>query len=559
MIKLQSLIAKIRRRAVTLLRAVQRHIALLHPLRVVEAGTLLLLVTQLAVVVFNGASGSTPVLGLRLENQVVGQLDSSGFYKEVDSIINEYENKDLTIHAANTTSNINLRQLGVEVNNEQVYNELLKVGRSGNPLEQLGDQTIALVGARNVAIGHPNFNDDLAKAYIATINQKIEVAPNNAYFAYQNDQVVLRADVPGTAVDIDAALETLRNANPQRSTDVTLPTKSTTATVTAAMLEPLLPQVKAIAAKPLTIQAGDSKEVLSPEQLVGIIVPKITLDTNQNATAQISFDEAKLNAVVDTVVKRVVKAPEPTIMNGSKVVQQGKSGVQTEGGHTLEEVVTALVQRQNGIAAPDVAEIHLATVEPPRVQQSQGGGAAHSRTGTGKVRLTFDDGPGAHTEKILDILKRYNVHAMFYMIGRNVQSHPGTVRRMVNEGHGVGNHSFTHSDLSKMSRAGVEQEISKTQDAIKSACGVAPTAFRPPYGALNGTVRDVAASQGLSVDMWSVDPRDWAQPGSGAITKRVLSGNREGAVILLHVLHQQTVDALPSIIEGIRGQGYTLE
>lgn len=133
------------------------------------------------------------------------------------------------------------------------------------------------------------------------------------------------------------------------------------------------------------------------------------------------------------------------------------------------------------------------------------------------------------------------------------------MQRINNEGHKIGNHSFSHPDLTQLSRDRVVQELASTQAAIQAACGVTPTVFRPPYGAESQTVREVAASLGLSVDLWSVDTRDWAQPGSGVITQRALAGSSPGAVILLHVLHQQTVAALPSIIQGIRAQGFTLE
>jgi peptidoglycan/xylan/chitin deacetylase (PgdA/CDA1 family) len=238
-------------------------------------------------------------------------------------------------------------------------------------------------------------------------------------------------------------------------------------------------------------------------------------------------------------------------------VTKGTPGLQPKDGHPLTQIVTALVQRQAGVASPDAVDIPMVTITPPTVDRTPA--APVIRSGSGAVRLTFDDGPGAYTEQILDILDRYNVHATFYVIGRNVERYPSTMKRIAREGHAIGNHSYTHADLAKLSRDGVVRELSNTQDAVRNACGVTPTLFRPPYGSLNSTVRSVAASLGMSVNLWSVDPQDWAQPGSSVITRRVLSNDHPGSVVLLHILHQQTVTALPSIIEGIRQQGYTLQ
>jgi peptidoglycan/xylan/chitin deacetylase (PgdA/CDA1 family) len=298
---------------------------------------------------------------------------------------------------------------------------------------------------------------------------------------------------------------------------------------------------------------------MTPAELVALVIPRVVSDAKnpKKTTIQLVFDESKISAAIDSVVKQAVVDAKPTIMNGSIVIQEGKSGVRLKDNNTTQYVLAALEQRQKGSSQPDTVQIPLVAVEPRVIQQAISD--PRLRTGTGNIRLTFDDGPGAYTEQVLNILSRYNVHATFYLIGRNVTQNPGTVQRIVNEGHRVGNHSFSHPNLTYLSRAGVVQELRSTQEAIRSASGVTPTAFRPPQGAVNHTVREVAASMGLSIDLWSVDPQDWTQPGAGVITQRVLSHEGPGSVVLLHSLYRQTVDALPGIIEGIRAQGYTLE
>lgn len=541
-------------------RAVRRDVAERRaPLRLLEDLFVLLLAFQVLLLIVNGINHMNPILGLRLEGNVIAQLFGDDFRSQTDAAIITHENKPLTIQVANEKSDITLRQLGVRIDTANVQKGLLSFGRTANLPADLADQDFAPLGLRNMTLGNANFNDGLAADYIATLDKKIDVAPKNAYFAFDGKAAVVHGDVDGTAIDGNAALTLLKESHPEKKAQITLPTKRVAALVTMSQLNPHLEEVRRIAGKPLTIVAGSSSVTLSPEQLVGLVVPKVVPDAKdaKKTTVQLTFDEAKLNATVDEVLSKVVTAAQPTIMSGGVIIQQGKPGIQAQDEHSITHVLTALVQRQTGAANPDEVQIPLVTIESTIVQRQQP--VSSNRTGTGLVRLTFDDGPGAYTEQILTILGRYNVHATFYVVGRNVERYPSTVRRIVNEGHRIGNHSYTHSNLTLLSAAGVEQELTSTQTAVRQASGVTPTGFRPPYGAVNGTVRNVAASLGMSIDMWSVDPRDWAQPGSSVITQRVLSATGPGAVVLLHVLNAQTVDALPSIIQGIRAQGFTIE
>jgi peptidoglycan/xylan/chitin deacetylase (PgdA/CDA1 family) len=529
------------------------------PLRILEDFLVLVIAFQLLLLIVNGINHANPILGLRLEGQLIGRLFGGDFQGQTDAAIELHENRPLVVRVADQNSTITLRQLGVRVNADQTNHALVSFGRTANLPADLMDQDLAALGLRNMMVGNPNFDTNLAASYIATLDKKIDTAPQNAYFAFDGKVATVHADKDGRAIDSDAALRLLKESHPETETHVTLSTKPVPALVTVGQLNTHLEEVRRISDKPLTIVAGGSKVTLSQEQLVGFVIPKVIPDEkNAKKTAvQLTFDEAKLNAIVDEVLSKVVTSAQPTIVSGGVVIQQGKPGVQAQDDNSLGRVITALVQRQTGSSDVDEVQIPLVTIDPP-VEQRQSP-VTNNRTGTGSVRLTFDDGPGAYTEQILTILNRYNVHATFYVIGRNVERYPGTVRRIVNEGHRVGNHSYTHSNLTLLSGAGVEQELMNTQTAVRQASGVTPAGFRPPYGAVNGTVRNVVADLGMSVDMWSVDPRDWAQPGSSVITQRVLSATGPGAVVLLHVLHAQTVDALPSIIQGIRAQGFTLE
>jgi peptidoglycan/xylan/chitin deacetylase (PgdA/CDA1 family) len=174
------------------------------------------------------------------------------------------------------------------------------------------------------------------------------------------------------------------------------------------------------------------------------------------------------------------------------------------------------------------------------------------------IAMTFDDGPSAeNTPRLLEMLKQRNIKATFFLIGQNAASNPDIVRRILADGHEVGNHSWTHPQLSKLSDDRVTAEITQTQDAIKDASGFTPTLIRPPYGAITPRQREWIENRfGLNIILWSVDPLDWKRPGASVITQRILSQVRPGAIILSHDIHKQTVDAMPATLDGLIAKGY---
>jgi polysaccharide deacetylase family sporulation protein PdaB len=180
-----------------------------------------------------------------------------------------------------------------------------------------------------------------------------------------------------------------------------------------------------------------------------------------------------------------------------------------------------------------------------------------------QVALTFDDGPDNHfTIQILDILKKNNVKATFFIVGEKAKAHPEVVKRIVNEGHVIGNHSWDHSDFPKISTDEVKQEISKTQDELYTIVGFRPTLFRPPYGALNSSEINTIASMGLSIIDWSVDTKDWAGTPTQQIIGYVKKELKPGGIILQHCAVgkkenlSNTVNALEQMIPLLKNEGY---
>jgi len=170
------------------------------------------------------------------------------------------------------------------------------------------------------------------------------------------------------------------------------------------------------------------------------------------------------------------------------------------------------------------------------------------------VALTFDDGPGAYTGLLLDRLRAARVHATFFLLGQNVAGHRDLVRRMVEEGHEVGNHSWSHPDLTTLPTWEVRAQVRRTQQAVQDVTGVAPALFRPPYGAVD---ERVANAVDMPLILWSVDTLDWLHRD---VRRNITAGVREprrGGIVLFHDIHRPTVAAVPSVLEGLRERGFT--
>jgi len=193
----------------------------------------------------------------------------------------------------------------------------------------------------------------------------------------------------------------------------------------------------------------------------------------------------------------------------------------------------------------------------------------HTFTGVGRgtkqLALTYDDGPNdPHTLRLLDVLAKRQVRATFFLIGRYVGQRPDIVRRVVESGHIVGNHTFTHPFLALKSAAEIRKELTGCQAAIQEAIGDHSNLFRPPFGSRRPAVLGIARRLGLEAIMWNVTGYDWNAPPAAEIEKKVTSQIHGGNVILLHdgghkqmgADRSQTVQATDQLIERYKSDGY---
>jgi len=245
-----------------------------------------------------------------------------------------------------------------------------------------------------------------------------------------------------------------------------------------------------------------------------------------------------------SVVDVITGDPKPEATKPSPSIEVSKQATNTGKNNT-----------QNECPQPAAKIIHKA---PALTVESD----ATART----VALTFDDGPGPATPAVLDVLAQSGVRATFFVVGQRATAEPEILRRIVAGGHALGDHTWSHQTPGP--RTGwkhqtLSREIERTKEAIFSATGLEPCLFRPPGGVVEGA-RSVTRAAGLSMILWSVDPRDWSAPPSKkfapVIQKRVAAGlEQEHPVILLHDgggNRVATVAALAGIINDYRSHGY---
>ena len=183
-------------------------------------------------------------------------------------------------------------------------------------------------------------------------------------------------------------------------------------------------------------------------------------------------------------------------------------------------------------------------------------------TGGESVALTFDDGPSADTERLLDVLSELGVKAAFFLVGKQVEKFPHVARRIASEGHEIGNHTYSHKNLLFCTPGAVEMEMIKAQEIITRTTNVAPTIARPPCGVRTRSYFKVAQKLGLKTIQWTTAGFDWKKLTAKQIAETVLRDTGAGSIILLHDGdsdgrrdRKATVEAIPLIVAGLRTKG----
>ncbi len=173
------------------------------------------------------------------------------------------------------------------------------------------------------------------------------------------------------------------------------------------------------------------------------------------------------------------------------------------------------------------------------------------------VALTFDDGPTRkYTEAILDCLKENQASATFFVLGSRADDCPDLLQRMVLEGNEIGNHTFSHKQLTTLSKENIEEEIIATQESIHDVTSTYPSVIRPPYGSKNDAVMECA--QGKKIVTWTIDTEDWHSKNAEVIVNKVIKDVKDGDIILMHDLYASSAEAAIILVPKLQEMGFQL-
>ena len=196
---------------------------------------------------------------------------------------------------------------------------------------------------------------------------------------------------------------------------------------------------------------------------------------------------------------------------------------------------------------------------PPEPAQLKPAATSAVAKGCGNcVAITFDDGPGQYTARLLDMLDRLQVRATFFAVGTQIDRYPQLVQRELQAGHTVASHTWNHPQLSTLADSQIQQQIDSTNDAMRRAINRPARYLRPPYGDYDDRVLKLLAARQMSAVLWNVDTRDWADHNSDLVCHRAVNGATPGSIILLHDIHLTSVNAVPCIVEGLRARGFAM-
>ena len=283
----------------------------------------------------------------------------------------------------------------------------------------------------------------------------------------------------------------------------------------------------------------NNKQIL----LQDIVPSQKSLPTLANAVKkEMSKDKELKNLMQTTLIKNATKPIWVNFTNysltNSTLTIYYDSGTLSKNIKTIKTVHIPLSSINNILVQPYKVKVKKTVKKPTKV-----------------VALTFDDGPSnTVTPKILKVLKKHHAKATFFMVGNQVNAHPKMAKQVFDEGHEIGNHSYSHANLKQLSNAKIKSQLSRTNKAIKKATGHNPTLFRPPYGSVDNRVR---AQTKLPTILWSVDTRDWEHRNSKKLLSYVKKYTYPGAIVLMHDIHMPTANGLDNVLTYLEKQGYT--
>ncbi|GAB2534651.1 polysaccharide deacetylase family protein [Brachybacterium huguangmaarense] len=285
-----------------------------------------------------------------------------------------------------------------------------------------------------------------------------------------------------------------------------------------------------------------------------LVFPALTVD-GAAAPVELEIDAATAAPLLSEDGTAVVAAVKtPAAFDPATVTIPGDGSTKGDALYVEPEVLPAQSPRTATGPGPvsQLAPLSGAGVRPSPVAAPD---ASRLRT----MSLTFDDGPSAElNQQLRDALNEHHAAATFYMIGQNVHAFAQWCTRTATNGFEIGEHSWSHKQLSRLSGQALADQVGKPSDAIAEAIGRRPYVMRPPYGARNDTVDAAVGELGQSSQIWDVDTLDWQTKSVAKNIAAVQNGTRRGSIVLMHEIHPTSVEAVPQILDWLDEGGWTL-
>jgi len=268
------------------------------------------------------------------------------------------------------------------------------------------------------------------------------------------------------------------------------------------------------------------------------------LEQNSNLMVKLQEEILDLESNITELEERVntVESEKATIEAEREALKTEKESLETE----LNNVKTQLEDLKKQIDEGQILSSTYYGTRPDKI-----------------VAITFDDGPGPYTERLLDELGARDVDATFFVLGNRAERYPELLKRMASEGHEIGNHSYDHTTLTKITEEEAADNLLKSLEAIYNASGGIRSEFiRPPGGHYSETIQNICKENNWSIILWSLDTRDWESRDETAIFEEVFNNGgysvKDGSILLLHDIYETSVNASLEIIDRLEAEGYTL-
>ncbi len=489
------------------------------------------------ILLLNNFQNVVPIVGLRFEGENVSFLGMT----KLEKIIVEkatVNNRPLTFSYKDKKISVYPSDVGYSVNSSFMVNKSLLVGRQGNIFQKLITQTRAMFGLEDIKLSG-NISRALLTLELLQIKDQISHDPIPIHPDFASDMLKTIPAKSGIQIDLGKLRALIvKNISHPPQKPISLPVGEITPIFHAENeLAPLREQAFSLTQSSISISSGGQIFTLTPKDLKAILVVVERPNPNNPKKTRLvlRLEDRLLNQQLGIFAAKV-----ETLTHSEFDDHDARAAIYAQFYSGKHE--TAIIPTGQTLRAKNVLGVQ-------------------NKPGPKTAYLTFDDGPNTiYHPLILDILKQYNAHATFFLVGQNINSAHDPAIRTLTDGHLVGNHSLTHSFLPNFSSPFIFNELDKTDNILKSINGNNTVLFfRPPYGGINTYVVSNAHKLGLRVFLWDVDPRDWSEPSTDDLVQRVVGATHDGSDILLHSNHLATVRALPRIIENLRSQGYTFK